>query len=95
MKLQRVAVGVATAAAGITLMAGVAVADDPYVGGEVKGITETQPAPAVSPAVQTNSTGPVLALTGADVAEITVVGIGLVSLGTVMVRRSRKAEQKA
>jgi LPXTG-motif cell wall-anchored protein len=92
MKIQRVAVAVATVAAGTALMVGPAAAET-YVGGEVESNTGSQSG-AVESVAQTNS-DPVLALTGTDVIQIAVAGVGLVTIGTVMARRSRKATQLA
>jgi LPXTG-motif cell wall-anchored protein len=92
MKIQRVAVSIATVAAGTALMVGTAGADT-YVGGEVESNTGSQSG-AVESVAQTNS-DPVLALTGTDVIQIAVAGVGLVTIGTVMARRSRKATQLA
>jgi LPXTG-motif cell wall-anchored protein len=92
MKLQRIAVGVATVAAGSALMVGTAAADN-YVDGNVQSNTASQNG-AVKSVAQTNS-DPVLALTGTDVIQLAVAGVGLVTIGTVMARRSRKATQPA
>jgi LPXTG-motif cell wall-anchored protein len=92
MKLQRVAVSIATVAAGSALMMGTAAADT-YVDGNVESNTASQSG-AVESVAQTKS-DPVLALTGTDVIQIAVAGVGLVTIGTVMARRSRKATQLA
>jgi hypothetical protein len=93
MKIQRVAVAVATVAAGTALMVGPAAAADTYVGGEVQSNTGSQSG-AVESVAQAKS-DPVLALTGTDVIQIAVAGVGLVTIGTVMSRRSRRATQPA
>jgi hypothetical protein len=95
MKIQRVAVAVATVAAGTALMAGPVAAQDTYVGndGEVQSNTGSQSG-AVESVAQAKS-DPVLALTGTDVIQIAVAGVGLVTIGTVMSRRSRRATQPA
>ena len=94
MKIQRVAVAVATVAAGTALMVGpVAAVEDPYVLGDVENNNANQSG-AVESVAQTKS-DPILALTGTDVIEIAVAGVGLVTVGTVLARRSRKATQPA
>jgi LPXTG-motif cell wall-anchored protein len=93
MKLQRVAIAAATVAAGTALMVGTAAADtNDYVLGEIEHNSGT-PTPAVAGTTQSNDA--VLALTGTDVIEIAAAGAGLAALGTIMVRRSRKATAKA
>lgn len=99
------AVRAAVLGLGMTTMAGVgtvatASADTttgPDYGAVVKGETVSRtpleaPATAAAPAVAVSpeqSSGP-LPLTGADVAELSAVGLALVGAGTIMVRRTRR-----
>jgi LPXTG-motif cell wall-anchored protein len=94
MKLQRVAIAVATVAAGSALMVGTAAAET-YVGGEVQGNTGTQTPPAAVAGTNQSNSDPILALTGTDMIELAAAGAGLAALGTVMVRRSRRVTATA
>ena len=75
-----------------------AVAQTKYVGGktEVKGNTETRPAP-LNPGAQVSGAGDSrssgaggLPITGGDMAGLTALGLAAVGTGSVLVRRSRR-----
>jgi hypothetical protein len=91
MKITRM-LAATTVLAGVALPlgAGIAHADDPCYSNctppKVKPFDISRTAPAVSPA----STSRSLPFTGADVIELSLVGVGAVAAGTVLVRRSRR-----
>ena len=86
MNVRRVLVGAAIAAGALVPQAAVA-QTDPYERPttEVKGTQfETQPTEVKGVQVQQG-----LAVTGGDVVQLALLGVGLVGVGTVMVRRGR------
>ena len=63
--------------------------------GDVLPNNEVAPQPVLAFTDEPKATaGPSLAFTGADVAELSVVGAGMIALGTVMSRKRRKATVK-
>ena len=91
MKITRLAAASALfAGAAVPLGAGVAHAEDPCYQNcsapQVLPAEVTRSAPAVLPAQTSRS----LPFTGADVVELSLVGLGAVAAGTVLVRRSRR-----
>ena len=92
MKITRLVAATAVfAGAAVPLGMGVAHADDPCYSNcqkaEVLPAEITRAEPAVLPAQTSRASLP---FTGADVVELSLVGIGAVGFGTVLVRRSRR-----
>lgn len=80
----------------LALSAPVAALAEDYPGPKAQVLGETVEQPAVAPAAAVK-TAPVstLPVTGGDIAEMAFIGLGLVGVGTVLVRRSRRPAQTA
>lgn len=92
-----VAVGALTAGFALPLGAQVAFADTPP-GSGIPCCTPTKPPADVAgtqiqrtPTVDVAGTSQSLPFTGADVVELSLIGVGAVGFGTVLVRRSRRS----
>ena len=95
MNVRRVLVGAALAAGALAPQALPAAAQtSPYERetAEVKG-TQFETRPTEVEGVQVSQGG--LAVTGSDVVQLTFIGLGLVGVGAVLVRRSRTTSTTA
>lgn len=95
MRFRRIVIGAAVVAGTFTPAAALAQTTDPYsrdtpaVLGEQ---FETRPAVASTGAqVKAGS----LAVTGGDIVGLTIIGAGAIGVGTLLVRRTRRAPQPA
>ena len=107
MKVQRIGMALASMAVASVLMAGTAGAQvyvtnnttpttsaptTTTTTGEVLPNNETAaPQLAFTDEPKPASSGPSLAFTGADVAELSVIGAGMIAVGTLLSRKRRKA----
>jgi len=93
MKIRRVLVGAAIAAGVLAPQAAAMAQTSPYERetAEVEATSfETRPTEVKGVQVQQG-----LAVTGSDVVQLTLIGVGLVGVGTVLVRRSRRTPTPA
>ena len=81
--------GTAVALNGTPTSGGDSLGDNEQQGPEAPPQGETLPEVVINPEAPVAPSGGSLPITGADVAQLTVIGLGAIGVGTVMARRSR------